>query len=1103
MTQNDSELLRTYVHQGSEEAFTELVTRHIGLVYSAALRQVNGASHLAEDITQNVFASLAKKASGLTGHTSIAGWLHTSVRYASSDLRRSEQRRSLREQGSFAMNELLKIESPAPDWEHLRPIIDDTLNELDEEDREAILLRFFQGCALAEIGARLGVQENTARMRVDRALEKLRLGLSRRKITSTAAAIASTLTGSAMSVAPAGLAARVSRAVLAGSAAAAGGGIASLLGTKLAQLLIAALVTTAVVLPFALHGLAERGANHQLHLNTDPGQNVASQAVVASLQNGNAQSGQSAEAIKIMDPRLEIHLDDSKTGKPVEGVTIDDRCWSKSGFKYSGGKSSHFFSDKNGWCEVTYPSNVTDLELTTRLDGYADTRLEWHPDHGDFIPPSYNLHLAPGVPIGGQVVDANGAPVAGALVGWNHEDAPLVDTLPESHQFGWIEVATDTNGHWQINRIAEDMIRRLYGGARDPDYVDSGPIFVGRNPSAEKELRAGTFVIKLGNAVAITGSVLDGSGNPVPGAKVFVGNIGSSDKRDGVADSQGNFTVSGCKPGDNLLTASAAGLANTTMEINTTNSAGPYRIVLTQGGTLDVLAQNPDGVPIPHAFAWLDCYNQGPFNSPHYNAKRTQVDFNESSDLAGRILWTNAPAGELKFQFSAPGYVRSEDYYLTADGIEHTVTLHPALVISGAVRDADSGEAIPHFRMGIGWPEKNFMTGQTNGNWSSIARFWPEFSNGQFSNTLDEAAISGMANPGYILKFEADGYQSFVSRVISPDEAQVQFDVALHRAVSIPVSVINPDGQPAANADVGLVSPGARLSLLPGGFSKNQSSANLLQTDSSGHFNFTADDAITLVIIAGSDGYAETTPSALQANPIVNLQAWGRIEGICFSKGQPVAGREYLFDLFDDKAETVSADFMAFRVTSDEQGKFVLPTVPPGKHYLVRLIPTHTPGGMGWTHGDKTQVDVLPGQSTAVTFGNRGYTITATIQWPDGAPPINIHNLMVSLHTPVPKLPPEIVGHPDLIKQYRQSPEFEAFARTAHHFPMTVNADGTCAVDDIAPGTYTLSAFAILPGSTGKSFDSMSAPEISVTVPVDPPTGQLDAGTIEMGRVSQ
>src|SRR5271156_1813933 len=108
MTRNDSELLKAYVQDGSEEAFTELVTRHVGLVYSAALRQVNGSSHLAEDVTQKVFTSLAKKASQLTNHTSIAGWLHTSVRYGASDIRRSEQRRTIREQESTAMNELLK-----------------------------------------------------------------------------------------------------------------------------------------------------------------------------------------------------------------------------------------------------------------------------------------------------------------------------------------------------------------------------------------------------------------------------------------------------------------------------------------------------------------------------------------------------------------------------------------------------------------------------------------------------------------------------------------------------------------------------------------------------------------------------------------------------------------------------------------------------------------------------------------------------------------------------------------------------------------------------------------------------------------------------------
>jgi len=1099
MTQNDSELLKAYVAAGSEPAFNELVARHIGLVYATALRQVNGASHLAEEVAQNVFASLAKKAARLTHHTSLAGWLHTSVRYAASDFRRAEQRRLSREQQSFVMNELLKPEGPAPDWEQLRPIIDDLLNDLDEADREAILLRFFEGHPLAEIGARLGIQENTARMRVDRALDKLRLGLAGRKITSTAAALATTLAGSAVSVAPAGLANRISRAVLSGSVAATAGGFAGVLSGKVAKLLLVAAVMTAVVWPLIHHDVVSSASSHQLLLRPDHGPDSAAPATSVSSINENTQSSQPVAAIQLMDPRLVIYLADPKTEKPIPGVTIDDRCWSKSGFK-----KNHFYSDKNGWCEVSYPSNVIDLELTTRLDGYADTRLEWYPEHGDIIPPNYTLHLAPAVPIGGQVVDENGAPVSGAEVGWNHEDAPLVDTLPESHQFGWIQVDTDAEGRWQINRIGEDMIRRLYGLAHESGHVDSPMVFVGRDPAAEKDLRAGTYVFKLGAAVRIAGSVVDADGNPLPGAKVFVGHISSNERRDSVADSLGNFTIAGCKPGDNLLTAAAPGFANTTEEINTTNDSSPYRLVLTRGGVLDILVQNPAGVPIPHASAWLDCINQGPFNSPHYVEKRTQVDFNEQSDLAGHILWTNAPSGELKFQFSAPGYVRSEDFYLQADGVEHAITLHPALIISGTVRDADTGEAIPHFRMGIGWPEKDYLTGQTNGHWSSIARFWPEFSNGQFSNAMEEAAISGTTDPGYVLKFEADGYQSFISRAISPNEGPVQLDVALHRTASISVAVTNPDGQPAADADVGLVSPDAHLILQAGGFDKSQSSENILQVDSSGHFNLTADDTVTRIIVASPAGYAETTPADLQANPAVTLQSWGRIEGTCLSNGQPAAGREYLFDLFDDKVESVSADFTAFRATSDEQGKFVMPMVPPGRHYLVRLSRVQVnPGGVGWTHGTETQVEVIPGQTTPVTFGDQGYTVTATIRWPDGAPPPNLQQLNVRLHTPVPPVPAQFVGHPDLIRNYYESPEMQAFARGAHVFPMSVNPDGTLSADDVPPGTYTLSAMAILPGLPGKSLDLMNASEITVTVPADPPTGQLNAGTVEMQRSSQ
>ncbi|HLP26257.1 MAG TPA: sigma-70 family RNA polymerase sigma factor [Acidobacteriota bacterium] len=216
----DAELLRRYALDHSQAAFAELVQRHLPLVYAAALRQTNGAAHRAEDIAQSVFIDLARKARLLTGRDNLVGWLHTGVHHAAAQLKRTEQRRERREHEAHTMQHLNSPETPPVDWEQLRPVIDDALQDLPERDRQVLLLRFFQGLPFADLGRRVGLSEDAARMRVERALDKLRVGLARRDITSTSAALGAVLLHQPAVAVPAGLAAKITGTALATSSAA-------------------------------------------------------------------------------------------------------------------------------------------------------------------------------------------------------------------------------------------------------------------------------------------------------------------------------------------------------------------------------------------------------------------------------------------------------------------------------------------------------------------------------------------------------------------------------------------------------------------------------------------------------------------------------------------------------------------------------------------------------------------------------------------------------------------------------------------------------------------------------------------------------------------
>lgn len=265
-TKTDAQLLREYAGNGSESAFSELVSRHADLVYSAALRQVIEPD-FARDVAQSVFADLARKAKSLSGDVVLAGWLYRSTRFAALTFLRNERRRQNRERQ--AMQLLDPPGESSPDWDRIRPVLDEAMADLGDADRDALVLRFFKNEDLRAVGTALGTSEDAAQKRVTRALEKLRAFLLRRGVTLSSATLATALAGSAVQAAPAALAGTISTAVITGAATAAAGSTFTLLNLMSMTKLKAGLLSAALVVGAATPVVVQQRTVSRLHAENE------------------------------------------------------------------------------------------------------------------------------------------------------------------------------------------------------------------------------------------------------------------------------------------------------------------------------------------------------------------------------------------------------------------------------------------------------------------------------------------------------------------------------------------------------------------------------------------------------------------------------------------------------------------------------------------------------------------------------------------------------------------------------------------------------------------------------------------------------------------
>jgi RNA polymerase sigma factor (sigma-70 family) len=191
---SDLDLLREFARGNSQDAFSEIVRRHLNLVYSAALRQVR-SPQLAEEVAQSVFADLARVAATPSSPQTLTPWLYAVTRRTAIDAIRKESRRQLREQTAMEMN---NMNATANDWTQIEPLLDDAMAALDETDRSAILLRYFENKNLREVGEALGASEDAAQKRVSRAVERLREYFSKSNVTIGAGGLAVLISANAV-----------------------------------------------------------------------------------------------------------------------------------------------------------------------------------------------------------------------------------------------------------------------------------------------------------------------------------------------------------------------------------------------------------------------------------------------------------------------------------------------------------------------------------------------------------------------------------------------------------------------------------------------------------------------------------------------------------------------------------------------------------------------------------------------------------------------------------------------------------------------------------------------------------------------------------------
>lgn len=929
------------------------------------------------------------------------------------------------------------LHAPDPHWNRLAPELDEALARLGETDRNALLLRFAEGRNHREVGVALGLSEEAAKKRVNRAVEKLRGSLAAHGVTLTVAGLAGLLSDRLCAAPPAGLAASITHGAVAGVAPA---GIAA----GLAKQAVAAWRRTKLAWTAACVGGAALVA--ALLWEPHPGSDQPGALGTVGLVLGEEAAPEPTDGTMSFGPTaavpprlngtetLRLQVIAADTGQPLPAakvllnfVTNDERV-----------APEDRETDAEGVCVVPLPRGaLMRLDAGAHFPGYENRFFTWRSDWQHPRPDTYTLKLGRAETVGGKVVDEQTRPLAGVAVWLTYHlsDTSWREPGEDRERVGFMRRfrlgATDAQGRWICGTIPPGREHYAFE-FEHPDFVKqiaavslNDETAVAR--AALGQLRARKLVTVMQAGAVAFGQVVNGAGEPVMGAR-----IGPSwHEPAATTDAAGQFTVTALPRGEIRLTATADGFAPKKFLADAGGAA--VRVQLDPGAMLRVRIVNTNAEPIAGASLMLDDgFDHG------------ALGWDDQTDAEGRVEWRSAPPNRaLSFTAFAPGYRYDRRLTLTADGTEHTVTLRPVLLVKGSVRDDATGAAVPRFKAipGDGWERPNFDRSELHYG-----------TNGHYQLAFAEAGVAA-------IRVEAEGYLPEVSHPVAGSDGEPRCDFRLKRldpTAGVQGVVANPDGSPAAGAEVVLCTLEKAATLGRGRF-LNRSDSLVTNADAGGRFRFPAVRAPHTVVAVSSRGVGRA--SVLKSNsPEIRLAPFGAIEGRLLRDGQPLAGRSVLLldQSYAHYRGAVALDVAAFSAQTDATGAFRIEGVPAGD-FLLYQNP-----GVGQPFTGQTLASVTAGQVTNVVMGQldpAGRTVVGQLK--PSEPVLGDWRRMVTLSAFTRKLPgPQPpAGLSEEARQlwlvaWHQSAAGSAWFRQWARHDVEVASDGRFTVRGVVPGDY-------------------------------------------------